>query len=733
MGDAYCVSPDLSGNDSAPKYYYRYTESDSPASLKGGMTAFLLHGRMVTVGRTMMGFGLGKWLPYVPEGEQYKDDFLWTKIVHSDGSVDIIPPPKSGEPAYGIDIIAEPTSFQLTSRGVVKDNPAVINLSILRHYVVAPAVWSLVSGEYKGVELHPDETNTDIATLTIQNGADIRSVAVKVEIGEKGVSSQVIIQGIDGGVPVSHYFGIYPLDEADARPVYNKDTHLLDIEHVDFPEIVDGEGPVIKGDHILFMTDIVSGEGAEQKITTELVPFFYTGSTWEMVSEYTSNYSEIMSDILPDVVSRPDMPVTFGAIYGFFQNLAAQTAFIQRLFANYVRLEGAIYAGSYNELGENPTNGLGFWLGSSGTLKAVQAYLREAIVEGMFTCSDIKGIVLQTQKGVDTTAQIECSAPERWAVSDLLESIAEGGSGTATYSAKSYSYKRCSTSSYLQLWEHDSNEWFHSINETLTMPISGKLLLICTRFSEWNGQDFKPAIKHNGSTIWDAGYFDDFEAHEEIKIEVTVKKGDTLQFKAEQSFMGVNVSFFMRYVDTSSVLLYDSSDLFNSLIQFTDGEIYSKALIAGSFNSESHLKYAIANGWADGLVSFNEGYTMAPGTFCTINGELLEIASVLKTSSSLLIYTASGGSYNLLLSHTEVEGDTDGWYWISGKLSIIAEQRGVVVETLIPAKDTADCGTPANPFENGYFKKASVAGIILNDRELEIGEDGIVRAKQEAE
>ena len=160
------------------------------------------------------------------------------------------------------------------------------------------------------------------------------------------------------------------------------------------------------------------------------------------------------------------------------------------------------------------------------------------------------------------------------------------------------------------------------------------------------------------------------------------------------------------------------------------GELYSVSLVLSTgWNSSSHKKYAIANGWANGLPSSGKAYTVQSGTMCVINGTSLEVASVYKTSSTgtLTLYTASGGSYDFSLTHTNVEGESQGWYWISGTLKLISEQRGIVAETLIPANSAADCGTASQPFDSGYFGQIATSKIILNDQELVVGSDGIVR------
>ena len=402
IGDPVCSAAKPGADGKSSQYFYKYTKENNPDSWQEGASLFVHGNRLLGYRNTVFSSGMGEWQDHVPEGEQYRDDFLWTKIVHPDGTYDIIPPAKQGEPAYGLEIIAEPTGYQLTSRGVVKEDPAVINLSLKRHYVTYAAVWALSPENNSDITLTVDEEDHDKAVVSIRQGSKLKSFTVAVDVGEHGVKASLMVSGIPGGVAVTHYFGIYPKDEADARPSYHKDTKELDFGDAVFPDYLEGEGDLIPGDYVLFMTDVITGEGESQTTTTELIPYYYTGagSVWAMVDEYTPNYSEIMGSIIGDVTTRPDMPATVGALYGFFQNLAAQTAFINKLFAQYLRLEddGAIFAGGYNGDGNNPDGIPGFHLSAQGLLKAVAAYLVDAVITGTFETSDNNGIILKSQK-----------------------------------------------------------------------------------------------------------------------------------------------------------------------------------------------------------------------------------------------------------------------------------------------------------------------------------------------
>ena len=346
LGDPMCVGAKPGADGKSPEYYYKYTDSDAPDGYKGGAALFIRGNAVLAVGATALIAGNGAWTPYVPEGPQYSDDFLWMKIVQPDGRVDIIPPAKKGEPAYGLEIIAEPASFQLTTRGVVKDDPMIISLTLKRHYVTNPAAWALSpSDKPDEIKLTVDSADGDKATVTIQKGAKIREFTVTADVGEHGVVASIVVSGIDGGVAEGHYFGVYPLSEDASLPTYNKDADVLNFGDAVFPGYVEGEGGLIAGDYIIFKTNVVTGEGESQNNRVEPIPYYWTGSTWAMLNSKSPIYSQSMGAMLADITSMSEMPVTTGAFYGFYRNLAAQYAFFTALSAN----EGFIESLTSNE------------------------------------------------------------------------------------------------------------------------------------------------------------------------------------------------------------------------------------------------------------------------------------------------------------------------------------------------------------------------------------------------
>lgn len=723
LGDAYCVS--ASADDTAPKYYYKYTKTNDPDAWKGGGILFALRNKLLAVGSTLLSAGMAGWTPYVPEGIQYQDDFLWTKIVHSDGRVDIIPPAKQGEPAYGIEIIAEPESYQLTTRNVVKDDPAIINLSIKRHYVSAPAVWSLTPSGKEGLTLHVEENDTDKATVTIAQGMKLQSFTVKVEIGEKNVEATIIVQGISGGVAVAHYFGVYPQTDDAECPKYYKDTNILDKGNAVFPGYVTGEGPVQKGDYILYMTDVITGEGESQKTSREPIPYYHTGSTWVLVDAYAENYSQIMGSVLGDVVNMPSTPATAGALYGFFQNLTAQTAFIHTLLAKSLELVnegneiGDIHSqGYYRGAYKNPAISSGFYLGADGYIELFKAILRD--VE----------IISENNSGETifsvgaTSPALSYSKTETGTMKAFSDLFGYGAEGTLTASGVLYGFIHDEfplEGKYLQI--------AYPVNETISSGESEEITLPYTCTFSCIVRSGNVSVYKNNSKAFDLSPDDEWYQYQGSSGDVIrIEAGNTADFSLRvdtfpDSCGGEGVVYYQmsRNMVNSMAFIYRSINGRNWVYSCFSTDIISASVTTGivynsqSFDSMTWYLGMDSAGYmqksssiSGALTKFSEGerYVAASGCYVTYKGITRTVSVFIFNSGVLTIESNDGNSYTY----------RDDFYAKSLNLSTTGRDDAVEVQALMPASGSnTQIGSNAKKFRDIYCTNLHATNISGDD------------------
>lgn len=405
----------------SPKYYYKYTKTDDPDAWKGGATLFTYRDYVFAVGSTLLTAGMGGWSEHVPQGTQYADDFLWTKIVYADGSYDIIPPAQKGEPAKDIRIVASAESYQLSTRGevLVKQD---FTFTLERNYVTGAASWSVYpAADNTNLTAAPDASNPDVYRVSILAGSSLPYFDVSVTCEGYEITRTLRVMGIDGGMESPIYLKVYPKDLNAAKPILYRDTMQVVDNGFEWPDKTD-EGHLIEGDYVLVLTEVRESQSTTEG-EIEPIPFTWVPGVgtqdeghWELLEEDSPAYSEAMGTMLGDVVRLPDMPVTVGAYYGFFENLSAQSAFINRLFARQIHIigDGVIYGGDYRADGsripapkegeedQRQFGGKGFHFSAqTGLLQATKAQLYDVDI---ISIDANEKTVLRTYRSEDTDA-----------------------------------------------------------------------------------------------------------------------------------------------------------------------------------------------------------------------------------------------------------------------------------------------------------------------------------------
>ena len=771
IGDPVCSAAKPGADGKSSQYFYKYTKENNPDSWQEGASLFVHGNRLLGYRSTVFSSGMGEWQDHVPEGEQYRDDFLWTKIVHPDGTYDIIPPAKQGEPAYGLEIIAEPTGYQLTSRGVVKDDPAVINLSLKRHYVTYAAVWALSPENNSDITLTVDEEDHDKAVVSIRQGSELKSFTVAVDVGEHGVKASLMVSGISGGVAVTHYFGIYPKDEADARPSYHKDTKELDFGDAVFPDYLEGEGNLILGDYVLFMTDVITGEGESQTTTTELIPYYYTGagSVWAMVDEYTPNYSEIMGSIIGDVTTRPDMPATVGALYGFFQNLAAQTAFINKLFSTKINLlkGGSIYAGSYDENGDTDDKfSPGLYIDWTGISKFTQTE-----INGKISTEDQEGVLLRTSL---SRSERTVSQPEytRWDIQQLIGDVPKGVIGTLDWEGHNDDGEELKvikgvgtiSSSYLDtrldsfpenILNDDTGVLFNAYCSELASEsfrfVADRDMTVYTLMRHYRGRGVSIVLRlyKNDTFVANLTSGDDELAFWLYKLDL--KAGDEVYGTGGNSFSSsespdariwiypAGNSIYVGTRETSSFNSYGmASTTFRIKETYAPGisKAYSQKckLTARGIDDKEYTDYPTLAPvtWLTSIGG--GGFPVVSGSMVTIDGDEYEVVGIDITDSVVTITTTSRERFEYPIAFSSAEGSEKGWIPVKGTLVVELESRGVMVSRILPVDSDSSIGLPGRRLpdiygQTGDFQDLFIDAIHIGSSEVYADSSGYLRVR----
>ena len=351
-------------------------------------------------GDEVMGFILdsGRWETMVPE-KPFGLNYLWVKYWnYTEEKWDYFC--TTGTPAMSFDLIVNPQTFKLTTRGVVKedieqtDGCQRIIARCQRYNTTAPVSWA-VEPEDEDLLQWERTVETDDSEIQIILNPMVRleSVAIHCSIADIDVAKDFLITGVQEGTADQMYLGII-----SSTATFPGDT---------------SEGQLMVGDHIL-----VENEDGSR------TPYYYTGQpgddAWVVADMDTpsSFVWKILQNCLYDAVMAPSAVESQSVINLFAQNFAAYNAFIQNLWAQQIQVLNVLFGGDYYASGQRieapeegeedkrKFGGKGFHFSAqTGLLQATKAQLYDVDI---MSVDASKKTVLKTYRS-DGVGAFDCS------------------------------------------------------------------------------------------------------------------------------------------------------------------------------------------------------------------------------------------------------------------------------------------------------------------------------------
>lgn len=351
-------------------------------------------------GDEVMGFILdsGRWETMVPE-KPFGLNYLWVKYWnYTEEKWDYFC--TTGTPAMSFDLIVNPQTFKLTTRGVVKedieqtDGCQRIIARCQRYNTTAPVSWA-VEPEDEDLLQWERTVETDDSEIQIILNPMVRleSVAIHCSIADIDVAKDFLITGVQEGTADQMYLGII-----SSTATFPGDT---------------SEGQLMVGDHIL-----VENEDGSR------TPYYYTGQpgddAWVVADMDTpsSFVWKILQNCLYDAVMAPSAVESQSVINLFAQNFVAYNAFIQNLWAQQIQVLNVLFGGDYYASGQRieapeegeedkrKFGGKGFHFSAqTGLLQATKAQLYDVDI---MSVDASKKTVLKTYRS-DGVGAFDCS------------------------------------------------------------------------------------------------------------------------------------------------------------------------------------------------------------------------------------------------------------------------------------------------------------------------------------
>ena len=289
-------------------------------------------------------------------------------------------------------------------RGTIPEQPEGYEYLWKREYDYESGQWNVylangpngLKGNYKGLGYVIVGTNS-VVFAGVDNKGEVTLDLIELSLG----GNKQIITAASFTLSGSHdiYYLITPLDE----------NLLQSLKVVYLDTVSDGSTTQLK-----WVNAVGEGSYTSGYVLAEI---FMSGDTIESVNviepRTLASYSKtffmtiLNSETINDNIT--EMAEALG-VERVFTRVAALEAFINRVFANYIWLGGAIYSGCFDEDGNKTndsetTNGAGFYVSWDGILKAVAAeferiVVNNSIINGQFTASDAQGILFKSVSNI---------------------------------------------------------------------------------------------------------------------------------------------------------------------------------------------------------------------------------------------------------------------------------------------------------------------------------------------
>ena len=347
--------------------------------------------------------------------------YLWMRVSTDGGQTwqySVVTGPK----ASFFEILSSKDTFRQNARGAV-DIADEISFWVVRHNIEdsEKCTWGISPDT---LTIDSDSVNADRITITIPVGFSSVGFTVTLSVGSLSETLSKTVYGMAVGT---------------ISPV--KLTTITDktLQVSDYPKYLsDGVSPVKDGDYMLVTKE---SDGKDY-----LIPYRYsekvdtsTGTIegWVVSSAEYENHSQIMGNCLQEVLANSQTVPSTSAMYGFFQSLVANDAFVKLLCAQYLEIQGAIYGGALDKDGNKRNYSItvngekvditsGFFLDYIGRFVANNATLNDV---NIINKNKDDAILLNTQYTNDSSLVTgDTITATKVAFSDLSDTNLVGGS-----------------------------------------------------------------------------------------------------------------------------------------------------------------------------------------------------------------------------------------------------------------------------------------------------------------
>ena len=456
---------------------------------------------------------------------------------------------------------------------------------------------------------------------------------------------------------------------------------------------------------------------------TEGFPYVKENGSWTQLAGTSPENAQRLLGVMGTVLNDEQTPASLSAVYGWFQNLAAQSAVIQSLFSEAITILNPGYIKSNNFAETDGFVTQGFKLNSSGLGQFGEGtQLGNVDIRINDTVSGTPVQLLSTSKYAQG-ASYSVSAKSRWKTEELLSGNSNwtGTSGrtytdtpTGVYNGSNY-YK---TDGYFAFKPGETNDYVLKFDKACTVTLRFQAV------SAGAGRYLANLIIDGNNYSYYMGHTPEgTDSREEVTYTKTVAAGGTITVNTK------NFPYKPNNVDRESdgVRLMGSCTISVSVPNGLAGLICDKRVCgysssssqtlptAGTYNftifpksmylqnsmnytksgtttsSSSYINYTTLSNFA----AIPEGnYTC---TNSTIGG--YTITALTRSGSAVYFYTSNGDTLEYSVSPDTSTFASSGWYNLTGSITLVGSQSSLITYNINASDASADIGA-VQPYNN---------------------------------
>ena len=256
----------------------------------------------------------GRWETLVPD-KPFGLNYLWVKYWnYQEEQWDYFC--TTGTPAMDFNLIVNPQTYKLTSRGVTQEDSSYsdrcqrINVRCQRLNTTAPISWSIEPENEQLLSWERAEDNDDSEiVIIIKTKVALPTITIHCSIADIDTAKDFVVSGIQEGKAEIMYMGII-----SSTATFPTET---------------SEGPLMVGDHVLV-----------EDSSGNRTPYYWNGTSW-IISDANTPVEiswQILQNVLYDATHSPGTIESQSIVSLFAQNFAAYTAFIYNLMVRNLRV-----------------------------------------------------------------------------------------------------------------------------------------------------------------------------------------------------------------------------------------------------------------------------------------------------------------------------------------------------------------------------------------------------------